>query len=432
MNNVLTEQNSRTSEGLDADVDADVIVVGLGSMGSAAADRLSERGARVLGFEQFHRGHDNGSHHGGSRLIRMSYFEHPDYVPLLARAFELWDELQADADDRGWDQLVHYTGGLYAGPPGCITVEGSRMSAEEHGLDHEMLTADEIRRRFPHFAVEDDEVGVFEKRAGFVRPEMTVALQLARAEERGADLRHNHKVLGIEPTDNGVAVTVVNTADLSDDKDSPTLQVVTARKVVVCPGAWAPGLFEETGIPQFAERQVMHWFSPGEEFAAYESGPVYIHERADELQIYGFPASDGEDAGSKVAFFRNGRPVDPDQLDRAVTDEEIAEMRERLLTFVPALGRGEHRASRACMYTTTPDTHFVIGRHPGWDSPDIVIACGFSGHGFKFVPAVGEVLADLILDATTRHSIDLFDPMRFTEVRAAASKGGNTLVGENA
>lgn len=410
--------------------DADVIVAGLGSMGSAAADRLSERGARVLGFEQFQRGHDNGSHHGGSRLIRMSYFEHPDYVPLLARAFELWDELQEDAEERGWEQLVHYTGGLYAGPPGCITVEGSRMSAEEHGLDHEMLSADEIRSRFPQFAVDDDEVGVFEKRAGFVRPEETVALQLARAEERGADLRHNHKVVGIEPIAGGVQVTVINTAaepeGQGEGEETPTPEVFTAKKLVVCPGAWAPGLFEETGIPQFAERQVMHWFSPGEEFGEYQSGPVYIHERANELQIYGFPASDGEEAGAKVAFFRNGRPVDPDQLDREVTDAEIAEMRERLLTFVPALGRGEHRASRACMYTTTPDTHFVIGRHPGWDDPNIIIACGFSGHGFKFVPAVGEVLADLILDATTRHSIDLFDPMRFTEVRAAASKGEET------
>lgn len=278
--------------------------------------------------------------------------------------------------------------------------------------------------------------GVFEKRAGFVRPEETVALQLARAEERGADLRHNHKVVGIEPIAGGVQVTVINTAAEPEGKgegeETPTPEVFTAKKLVVCPGAWAPGLSEETGIPQFAERQVMHWFSPGEEFAAYESGPVYIHERADELQIYGFPASDGEEAGAKVAFFRNGRPVDPDQLDREVTDAEIAEMRERLLTFVPALGRGEHRASRACMYTTTPDTHFVIGRHPGWDDPNIFIACGFSGHGFKFVPVVGEVLADLILDATTRHSIDLFDPMRFTEVRAAAWKGGNNLVGENA
>ncbi|QRQ64448.1 N-methyl-L-tryptophan oxidase [Corynebacterium kroppenstedtii] len=412
---------------LDADksFDADVIVVGLGSMGSAAADRLSERGQKVLGFEQFHRGHDNGSHHGGSRIIRMSYFEHPDYVPLLRRAFELWDELEHDSHQRGWEQLVHYAGGLYAGPPGCTTVEGSRISAVEHGLDHELLSADDIRARFPHFSVQDDEVAVFEKRAGFVRPELTVALQLARAEERGAVLRHRHKVLNIEPRDGGVAVTVAGAVGKEGKPGTQTYgdpEVFTARSVVICPGAWAPGLFEETGIPQRAERQVMHWFSPGEEFPKYERGPVYIHERADELQIYGFPAADGEEAGAKVAFFRNGRTVDPDQLDREVTDAEIDNMRERLLTFVPALGRGKHRNSRACMYTTTPDEHFVIGRHPRWNDHNIIIACGFSGHGFKFVPVIGEMLADLAIDGRTDHPIELFDPLRFTEVRAAVSE----------
>ncbi|WP_296103642.1 N-methyl-L-tryptophan oxidase [uncultured Corynebacterium sp.] len=417
---------SNHSFNADDDFDADVIVVGLGSMGSAVSDRLTERGQRVLGFEQFHRGHDNGSHHGGSRIIRMSYFEHPDYVPLLQRSFELWDELEEDSQQRGWEQLVHYTGGLYVGPPGCATVEGSRISAVEHGLDHELLSADDIRARFSHFAVQDDEVAVFEKRAGFVRPELTVALQLARAEERGAVLRHRHKAVNIEPSDGGVTVTVVEA--VAKEEGQPDThsygepEVFTARTAVICPGAWAPRLFKESGIPQFAERQVMHWFNPGEEFSEFELGPVYIHERADELQIYGFPATDGEETGAKVAFFRNGRAVDPDQSDREVTDAEIDEMQERLLTFVPALGRGEYRNSRACMYTTTPDEHFVIGRHPRWNDPNIIIACGFSGHGFKFVPVIGEVLADLAIDGRTDHPIELFDPLRFTEVRAAVSQ----------
>ena len=232
-------------------------------------------------------------------------------------------------------------------------------------------------------------MAVFEKRAGFVRPELTVALQLARAEERGAVLRHRHKVLGIEPRGGGWAVTVVEAVGKEEEPGAQTYgdpEVFTARTAVICPGAWAPGLFEETGIPQRAERQVMHWFSPGEESVEYERGPVYIHERADELQIYGFPAADGEEAGAKVAFFRTGRN------------------------------------SRACTYTTTPDEPFVIGRHPQWNDPNIIIACGFSGHSFKFVPAIGEVLADLATDGRTDHPVDLFDPLRFTEVRAAVSK----------
>ena len=387
--------------------DADVIVVGLGSMGSATADHLSARGLKVLGLEQFERGHDNGSHHGGSRIIRMSYFEHPSYVPLLVRAFELWDELEQDAQRRDYEQIVHYTGGLYAGPPGCMTVEGSRMSAEEHGLEYELLNAVQVRQRFPQFLLEDDEVAVFEARAGFVRPELTVAVQLERAEEHGARLLHEAPATSIEHLpDGGVKVM------------TPKGEFM-APKVAICAGAWAPALFAEVGIPQFAERQVMHWFSAGEEFADYEASPVYIHEREDEMQIYGFPASDGEAAGAKVAFFRNGRPVDPDNLDRDVTEEEIGQMQDRLLTFAPALGRNPQVASRACMYTTTPDEHFVIGRHPDPSKPDITIACGFSGHGFKFVPVVGEIMADLVITGETRFDIGLFDPLRFTEVQAA-------------
>ncbi|WCZ37446.1 N-methyl-L-tryptophan oxidase [Corynebacterium heidelbergense] len=396
-------------------MDADVIVVGLGSMGSAAVDRLAARGVNVLGFEQFGPVHQLGSHHGGSRIVRLSYFEHPSYVPLLRRAFELWDDLQGYAESQGEERVIHYCGGLYAGSPDCATYAGSLLAAREHGLDVELLTADECNRRFPQFTLAKEEVALFEKKAGFVRPELTVGLQLRRAAAHGADLRFNQKVR--EVTDSGGPQGVAVTTEEGTFR---------APKAIITAGAWAPKMFESAGIPQFAERQVMYWFTPtdaeGDPMALAEtfaSGPVYIHDTTDTAQIYGFPASDGPEGGAKVAFFRKGRPTDPDEVDRVVTEEEVAAMQQRLTSFAPALAAGALVDAKACMYTTTPDEHFVIGPHPSPNSPNTAIACGFSGHGFKFVPVVGEILADLALTGETAHDISLFDPLRFSEVRAA-------------
>lgn len=410
---------------MDGHRDADVIVVGLGTMGSAAAEHLAARGADVLGFERFGRGHDMASHGGGSRIIRMSYFEHPAYVPLLARAFELWEELDAWARERGDEPIVHMTGGVYAGPPTSETFAGSRISAVTHRLEHEVLDAAETAARYPELRLGEGEQSLHEARAGFVRPEATVAAQLARAEASGARLRFDEKVLAVMPRPDGSVAVETETGGY------------VAGHVVVCAGAWSPGIFADARIPQFAERQVMYWFDPGDAYGEFARMPVYVHEGAagagagactdgggalESAQIYGFPASDGREAGAKVAFFRRGGPVDPDQLDREVHDDEIADMRRRLRVTVPALADGALVKAKACMYTVTPDHHFVIGAHPLKDG--VTIACGFSGHGFKFAPVVGEILADLALDGATAHDIGLFDPMRFTEVRAAVEEAG--------
>ncbi|GAA3159702.1 N-methyl-L-tryptophan oxidase [Blastococcus jejuensis] len=366
----------------------DVVVVGLGGMGSAAAAHLAARGQRVLGLERFGPAHDRGSSHGGSRIIRQSYFEDPAYVPLLLRAYELWDEL-------GADQIVR-TGGLYLGRPDTPTVAGSLRASQQWSLPHEVFDAAEIRRRFPTLAPDDDEVGVFEEAAGFVRPERAVAAHLERAARAGAELRFEEPALSWTASGSGVVVTTA-------------LGTYEAGHLVLCPGAWAPRLLAELGLPLTVERQVQYWFQPVGGVGPYERHPIFIREDGDGAQVYGFPAMDGPDGGVKTAFFRRGAVADPDALDRSVSAAEVEDMAAHAGRLLPTLP-GRFLRAVPCMYTVTPDHHFVIAPHP--EHTAVTVACGFSGHGFKFAPVVGEILADLAVEGTTKHPIGLFDPRR--------------------
>ena len=376
-----------------------VIVVGLGGMGSAAAHHLATRGVRVTGLERHTPAHALGSSHGGSRVVRQAYFEDPAYVPLLLRAYELWDSLAAASGT----EVLRRTGGLFCGRPDSETVSGALASARQWGLAHELLDAAAIRARFPTFAPADDEVGVFETEAGFARPEDTVAAQLRLAAEAGADLRFSDPVLewGSTPGGGAWARTATGTHH--------------ADHLVLAPGAWAPGLLAELEVPMVVERQVMHWFDPPGGVGPFVDHPVYVHEDAAGVQVYGFPAHDGDAGGAKIAFFRRGTPADPDHLERTVSEAEVDAMRRRATAILPGLD-GPVLRSVACMYTTTPDHHFVLGAHPGHDA--VTVACGFSGHGFKFVPVIGEVLADLATTGSTAHPVGLFDPTRFAAARA--------------
>jgi sarcosine oxidase len=372
----------------------DVIVVGLGGMGSAAAAHLAARGQRVLGLERFGRAHALGSSHGGSRIIRQSYFEDPAYVPLLLRAYELWDQLERDS---GADLLTR-TGGIYFGRPELSTVAGSVRSARQWDLPHELLDATEIRRRFPTMTPDDDEMGLYETAAGFVRPEATVAAHLTLAGQRGADLHFDEPVIDWTTTaDGGVLVTTE-----SDD--------YSAGRLVICPGAWAPWLLTDLGLPLTVERQVMYWFQPTEGVDRWtpDRQPIWIHGGA-EHQSYGFPAIDGPGGGVKAAFFRHGVVCSPETVDRTVHPDEVAFIAAHLREIFPTMP-GRFLTAAACLYTTTPDEHFVLARHP--EHEQVTIACGFSGHGFKFVPVIGEILADLATAGTTAHPIELFDPRR--------------------
>jgi len=385
----------------------DAIVIGLGGMGSAAAYRLAERGLRVLGLDRHRAVHDQGSSHGSSRITRQAYFEDPAYVPLLLRAAEMWPQIEADSGRT----IVLWTGGLMVGRPESRTVAGSIRSAEEWKLPHEVLDAAEIRRRFPTMTPEPDEIALFERGAGLVIPEESVAAHLALAARAGAELHHEEPVTGWRAIPGG-GVEVTTPAGR-----------YTAAQLAVCPGPWAPELLADLNIPFGIERQVQYWWSPAGDPARFraERHPIYIWEAADGRQFYGFPSfddpvgrtTDGVKAGAdwiKVAMFRGGQATTPATIDRTVHTEEIAAMREFVRPRMPDLPE-TLRNAKTCMYTSTPDEHFVIARHPGHEQ--VVVACGFSGHGFKFVPVVGEIVADLVTEGKTRHPIGLFQPARF-------------------
>jgi sarcosine oxidase len=379
----------------------DVIVVGLGGMGSAAAYHLAARGARVLGLEKFGPAHDQGASHGGSRITRQSYFESPEYVPLLLRAYELWDRLAADS---GRD-VITLTGGVMVGRPESQTVAGSLLSARRWGLAHEMLDAAALRRRFPTLNPEPGEVALYESKAGFVRPEETVRAHLTLAAKHGAELHYREPMQSFRATpEGGVRVETESGS-------------YTAGRLVITPGPWAPQLLADLGVPFTIERQVQYWFQPAGGVAPFrpDRHPIYIWEDASGTQIYGFPAIDGPDGGAKVAFFRRGVVTTPETIDRTVHDDEIRAMAERTARNLPDLP-GTFLRAKTCLYSNTPDEHFVIAGHPAHEA--VTVACGFSGHGFKFVPVVGEILADLATTGTTAHPIGLFDPRRLSGVQS--------------
>ncbi len=369
----------------------DVIVIGLGGMGSAAAYRLAQRGQKVLGIDQFAPVHNLGSSHGGSRITRQAYLEGPDYVPLLLRAHEMWDELERDSGR----SLFTRCGAVMGGPPESRTIAGSTLSAEKFDIPHEILDAAEIRHRFPTITPADDEVALWEPGAGFVSPEGSVAAHLQLAARHGAELHHEEQVFTWTTTETGVRVGTASS-------------YYTAERLVLCPGAWAPVLLADLGVDFKVRRQVQYWFEPAD-VRPFTDHPVYLWETAEGGQFYGFPAHTTQ--GVKVAVHLGGTPCTADTIDRRIHDDEVRAVADVVGSRIPTLPATFRRAA-TCLYTNTPDEHFVIAPHPR--HPRVVVASGFSGHGFKFVPVVGEILADLVVDGETRHPIALFDPARFT------------------
>jgi len=373
----------------------DVIVAGLGGMGSAAAYHLAARGERVLGLERYTPAHDKGSSHGQSRIIRLAYSEGPAYVPLVIRAYELWERLESETGE----DLMTLTGGLMIGPPGTTFFEGSKESAERYDLPYEVLDAAELKRRYPVFRPSPDTVALFEEKAGFLRPEACVKAHLDRAASLGADLRFGEEILSWEPTRSGVLVET-------------TSGTYEAERLVVSAGAWAPKLLADLGLPLEVTRQILFWFDPkgGIEPFLPDRFPIFIWEPEDGNSFYAIPAHGGPAGGVKAAFFRaDGKPADPETIDREVHDEEVEFIRSYLDRYIPDLD-GDFLYAKTCMYTNTPDEHFVISTHPLY--PQIAIAAGFSGHGYKFCSVVGEILADLATEGETSHPIDLFSPAR--------------------
>jgi sarcosine oxidase len=379
----------------------DVIVVGLGAMGSAAAYHLSGRGQTVLGLEAFQPAHDKGSSHGSSRIIRQAYFEDPCYVPLLFRAYELWERLQAET---GAD-LLRLTGGLMIGPPASDVVAGSIQSAREYGLEHEVLRPDEVRRRFPPFVLAPDEAALYERKAGFLRPEECIRQHLAVAARQGADLRFE------EPMQSWRAEPVGGEVMVTTGKGT-----YRGRSLVLSGGPWMPEILASLRLPLGVHRRVMFWFDPLGGIGPFlpEQFPVYLWHPTDAPVFYGFPATGGQ-PGVKVAIHTGQDGTEPNEctpetIDRSIRESDEQAMRRLIANRIPALN-GPRLDARTCMYTMTPDEHFILDRHP--EFPQVSIAAGFSGHGFKFASVVGEILADLATDGRTRHEIGRFSIGRF-------------------
>lgn len=373
----------------------DVIILGLGAMGSAAAHHLVRRGQRVLGIDQFTPPHDKGSSHGGSRIIRQAYFEGADYIPLVLRAYELWHQLEKEAGTR----LIHTTGGLVLGQRDGELVSRTIASAGEHGIPIEVLEAEELRRRLPAFQPQSDDLGVFEHEAGYLVPEDCIRAQLNSAANAGAEQHFGEKVISWSAEPDRVEV---HTSQGS----------YTGRHLILTAGPWAPRILRAT-FPLRVTRQVTAWIQPhtGTNQFLPPHFPVFIAEDAEgDFASYGFPAIDGPDGGIKVAIHGSNLECRPDTVDRDIHNEDIRGIIDRLKRRIPAIDGRLLRAA-TCLYTMTPDEHFIIGPHPA--QPSCTVACGFSGHGFKFAPVVGEILADLSMTGSTRHPVSLFSPRRF-------------------
>ena len=378
----------------------DVIVIGLGAMGSAAAYELARRGARVLGIEAYTPAHELGSSGGLTRIIRLAYFEHPDYVPLLRAAWESWPSLAAEAGD----DLLLQTGGLYIGRRGSAVLEGSLASARQHGLEHELLDAAESNRRFPALRLDDDMQTLYEPLAGILFAQRCIAAHLRLAAAHGAELRFEERVAGWTSGDGGLAVTT----------DRGTYQ---ADKLVIAAGPWLASLVPGLDLPLTVERNPLFWFEPTAtpKLLAPDRLPVWIMELDPDHAFYGFPAlaagRDGSPAqGVKVARHHGGRSVDPESVEREATAADEAVVRGFIERHMP-VANGRRLDARVCMYTNTPDFNFILDFHPA--DQRVVIASPCSGHGFKFSNVIGRVAADLLLEGTTPFEIGFLSLDRF-------------------
>jgi sarcosine oxidase len=364
----------------------DAAVIGLGATGSAALLNLARAGVRAVGIERFAPGHDRGSSHGETRIIRLGYFEHPSYVPLLRRTYELWRELEAAAGR----PLMHITGIAEIGPPEGEVVAGTLRASREHGLRHEVLDAAAVMRRFPAFQIPEHYVGVFQPDGGFLDVEPSVQAMVALAQAAGAKVRTNEIVRSVTPSGAGVRI----------ETDRGTIEAGT---VIVAAGAWVTKLLPELAAKLRITRQVQAWFQP-DEAAPFAPGrvPVFLIESQHGVH-YGFPPHGG--SGVKIAKHHHAdETVDPENVDREISKTDEALIRA-VFEHIPAAD-GRMITAKTCLYTVTPDHDFVVDRLP--NAPNIIVASACSGHGFKFAPVLGEALCDLAAHSAPRHDISRF------------------------
>ncbi|HEY4289290.1 MAG TPA: N-methyl-L-tryptophan oxidase [Puia sp.] len=372
----------------------DIIVLGLGANGSSALYHLSKTGKKVLGLDRFHPPHQRGSSHGGSRIIRQAYFEHPLYVPLIRAAYPLWEEIEAVAGTT----LFRKTGGLMLGREETAVVKGALLSAQLHDIPYEYLDAAAIRRRFPAFRAPEDTVGVLETEAGILLPEDCIRAFLSSAVQNGATLQTDEPVLAIQPENKGIITVTTNKGRYRTDK------------LILTAGAWTGALVPDLRLPLTVKRQVLFWFDPAEpkQQAWFQPDrmPVFTWEYQPGKMFYGIPDLGN---GVKLAPHHRGRTIDADNMKQDTGDGEIAEMQNLAANWLAM--DPVYRDSSVCMYTNTPDEDFIIDFHPRF--PNIIVASPCSGHGFKFSSLTGQLLCQLAIEGRTPFDLSPFRIDRF-------------------
>ena len=365
----------------------DVIIVGIGAMGSATACHIAQRNKKVLGIDRFTPPHKLGSSHGQTRIIREAYFEGPQYVPIVQQAYKNWVKLEKEYGQ----PLYQQTGGLMMGLPDSEIIQGTRLSAEIYQLPYEILNAKEIRKKFPAYRPTDEMIAVWEPRAGMVFPEKCIEAHIEIARKNNADFLFNEVVISWQAEGDGVSVTTGNGKYFAD-------------QLLLTAGAWLNNFLKDAPLPLIAERQVLYWFEPTQPTHLFnaENFPIFIWSPDSENDYYGFPDIGN---GIKIAKPKRSEIADPDELNRNVQPEEIEEIRSFLQNFIPE-ANGKLLMTEVCMYTNTPDNHFRILHHP--DHPQVLVASICSGHGFKFSSAFGEILSDILLDKKTSFDLSLF------------------------
>jgi sarcosine oxidase len=377
----------------------DAIVVGLGGMGSASLYHLARRGLKVLGLEQFEIPHRLGSSHGLTRIIRLAYFESPDYVPLLRRAYELWRGLESETGDR----LLLVTGSIDAGWEASRTVQGSLAACRDHALPFELLDAASLHRRHPGYELPAGMQAVWQPQGGFLVPERCVTQHVTLAVKHGARVEQHARVLEWEPAGQGVKVrTHANTFH--------------AARLVITAGPWARTLLPMLAELAVPERQVVMWTAVEDEaMFSPERFPVFNLQAShdDSERYYGYPIHGRR--GFKIGMYHHRRERgSPEELSRETdsVDEEL--LRGAIRRFFPR-ANGPVLAAETCLFTNTPDEHFVLDRYSGASA--VVIGAGFSGHGFKFCSVVGEIMADLVTKGTSEFDLRMFGLDRFAPSR---------------
>jgi len=383
----------------------DTIVLGLGAMGSAALYQLSKKGKNVLGIDQYVPPHKLGSAHGDTRITRQAIGEGYEYVPLALRSYEIWDELEKASGKK----LLYKNGGLILGNAESNAIHGKKnfiqqtiATAEKYHIEHEVLTAGEIKSRFPQFKIKGLEVGYYEKNAGFLKPELCIKTQLELANKNSAQININEKVV-------------------SFSQDGDTVKVITDKgeyitdKLIVSAGAWVSKFFPEYKNLFTIYRQVLYWFDIKENYENYkpENFPIFIWDFGNGVDIYGFPAIDGVNGGIKIASEDYSITTDPEGVDRNISTDEIDRMYSKYIKDYMNGMNDKCIKAISCLYTVTPDSDFIIDTHP--KNNRIILASPCSGHGFKHSAAVGEVLAQLAIDGKTDIDISKFKLSRFSQ-----------------